>query len=440
MIPMPDVISAGLHSQLFAGGAAIGLVGGAMTWLRNTPTRLSRWAVSQGTVTVDVTSDDASYDWLVAWMNRLDYAKRARRLSASTVRQDSGAEHLALVPAPGEHVFRYKGRIVWLRRDRKDDDKNSSSRYRRPETLHITMIGRDQRVLRQLLQDARDAETTARSEDARLYVSIYGSWYAAGFVKDRPLESVVLREGLTDELVGSMRRFLENVEWYRAMGIPHRTGFLFYGPPGTGKSSCVVGLAGALGLDVYSVALGSKSITDEGLLSMLHGVKTRSIILLEDIDAIRAARDRGPSEDGSTADAATTSPLTPALTPATDSDSADSVDTPLTVSGLLNALDGVAAREGCIVIMTSNHADRLDPALVRPGRIDHRVLFDAADAYQIRTLFTRFYPGQEALAEELVHALEQRGQPVSPAQLQHHFVQRMHQPDRAAREPLGSEL
>ena len=68
----------------------------------------------------------------------------------------------------------------------------------------------------------------------------------------------------------------------------------------------------------------------------------------------------------------------------------------MTFSGFLNALDGVASGEERIIFLTTNHVDRLDPALVRPGRVDLAVLIDDADPEQARTLFTNFYGNGQA--------------------------------------------
>jgi chaperone BCS1 len=64
----------------------------------------------------------------------------------------------------------------------------------------------------------------------------------------------------------------------------------------------------------------------------------------------------------------------------------------VTFSGLLNVLDGVAATEQRIIFMTTNHIDRLDPALIRPGRVDLKVEVGLATPFQVLTMFKRFYP------------------------------------------------
>lgn len=101
----------------------------------------------------------------------------------------------------------------------------------------------------------------------------------------------------------------------------------------------------------------------------------------------------------------------------------------ITFSGLLNALDGVASAEERIIFMTTNHIELLDPALIRPGRVDLKEYFGNATNHQIRRMFLRFYEGQETLAERFVAAL--KGKEVSTASLQGHFVYHKDRPERA---------
>jgi mitochondrial chaperone BCS1 len=101
----------------------------------------------------------------------------------------------------------------------------------------------------------------------------------------------------------------------------------------------------------------------------------------------------------------------------------------VTFSGLLNALDGVASSEERIIFMTTNHVERLDQALIRPGRVDLKEYLGDATAYQIKHMFLRFYENEESLADEYVKKTE--GRAVSPAQLQGHFVYYKNDPKQA---------
>lgn len=87
----------------------------------------------------------------------------------------------------------------------------------------------------------------------------------------------------------------------------------------------------------------------------------------------------------------------------------------MSFSGLLNALDGVAAQEGRIIFLTTNHRELLDSALIRPGRIDVEFELGLASREQIVSMFFRFHPEHKTLADVLVENLPERL--LSPAQL-----------------------
>jgi mitochondrial chaperone BCS1 len=161
-----------------------------------------------------------------------------------------------------------------------------------------------------------------------------------------------------------------------------------------GKTSLVKALAGSLGLSIYALTLSSAAITDDSLRELLASARDRGILLLEDIDAAFGARNfqgalLGTAASGAQRAASGTSVATPG---------GGSTGNALTFSGLLNALDGVAAQEGKLLFMTTNHVDALDPALIRPGRVDVRCEFSLCSREQARQIFLQFYASGVAAA------------------------------------------
>jgi len=143
-----------------------------------------------------------------------------------------------------------------------------------------------------------------------------------------------------------------------------------------------VALAGKYGLQVHSLSLSASWMNDDILLHLFSRLPRSCIVLLEDVDAC------GVTREGDRASATTAAATTPSKP-----DDAASTDTKakVTFSGLLNAIDGVASKEGRLLIMTTNHHSRLDEALIRPGRIDIQVRFDYADAEIVHNLFRALY-------------------------------------------------
>jgi mitochondrial chaperone BCS1 len=197
---------------------------------------------------------------------------------------------------------------------------------------------------------------------------------------------VVLDEGVARRLHDDIHEFFARRAWYAQLGIPWRRGYLLYGPPGTGKTSVAYALAGELKLKLATLSLTNPKLNDHSIADLLQRTPPRSLILIEDIDAFFNAREKQDAR------------------------------IEVSFSGLLNALDGVGAQEGRIVVLTTNHRERLDAALIRPGRIDVEVELSLATAAQLKGLFLRFHPQAQSLAEGLAAGYPDRA--LSPAQIQ----------------------
>ena len=158
---------------------------------------------------------------------------------------------------------------------------------------------------------------------------------------------------------------------------------LKYGAPGSGKTSLIQSIAGELNLDVYIVSLSRVGLDDDGLRELISELPERCIALMEDIDvAFRHTLNRELPDESKV-------PEEPKglIGPAAPQDRSNKIS----LSGLLNALDGIGAQEGRLFFATTNPYQALDAALRRPGRIDYLVEFKLASQYQAGELFKKFY-------------------------------------------------
>ncbi|GJJ11559.1 hypothetical protein Clacol_005793 [Clathrus columnatus] len=204
------------------------------------------------------------------------------------------------------------------------------------------------------------------------YSSTPSRWSEARVKKRRPLESLLLGEGMIEALLRDAQEFLDSESWYQAAGIPYRRGYLLYGPPGTGK---MYTLAGELGLEIFSFSLASHGWDDSALAGVVSQIPPKAILLIEDIDCAFPSREE---EERAKKD-----PFNEGL------------KSSVTLSGVLNVLDGVGSvrykEEGRLFIATTNYIEKLDPALIRPGRIDRKLQYKYTNKRQIRALFMRFF-------------------------------------------------
>jgi mitochondrial chaperone BCS1 len=228
------------------------------------------------------------------------------------------------------------------------------------------------------------------------------SWRPSNKKMRRPLHSVILPEQMKKKLVGDVSKFLSSktLEFYVNHGIPYKRSYMFYGKPGTGKTSMISAIAGAFGRNICFMQASHPGLTDDGLKLAIQNAPRKSIIVFEDIDAL-FDKERHLKNDKS----------------------------PLTFSGLLNSLDGVGDPDGQIFVLTTNHIEKLDPALIRHGRVDVILEFPTANEDQTKAMFLSFYPEEEKLAEEFAEAVKKKAKDtkggISMAAVQHFFIGQM---------------
>jgi chaperone BCS1 len=248
------------------------------------------------------------------------------------------------------------------------------------EELTISCLGLSAEPIRQLIQQCRELADSK----AQFYVIIYGrdrfgmSWKPKYRKPLRRLETVHFDDRIKHGLLADIRNYLDprTKKLYQSRSMPYRRGYLFYGPPGTGKSSLSTAIAGEFGLDLYEVKVPSIS-NDGDLEQMFQEIPPRCIVLLEDIDAVWTGGREARSER-LTSDSASERSATPSLSN-------------VTLSGLLNVLDGVGSQEGRLVIMTTNKPDQLDAALTRPGRIDFKLYLGNISRQSAEHMFMRMF-------------------------------------------------
>jgi len=348
--------------------------------------------------TVEVTCKDKSYNWLLGWIAQKG-ARNTQHLSVDTsfVESESGkvATKYDFMPSVGTHFMNHGG--TWIRVER-----TREQRMMEPwETVQLTTFGKQKTLFVDILESARQLAMSEVRGKTLMYTVIGTEWRQFGHPRQRrPIDSVVLGEGVGERILEDVQEFVKSVSWYRDRGIPYRRGYLLHGPPGCGKTSYITALAGELEYSICVLNLSDRSMSDDRLQHRLADAPENSIILLEDIDAAFVSR-----EDSSVTDAAYKGMNR------------------LTFSGLLNAIDGVTSTEGRIVFMTTNYLDRLDPALIRPGRVDTMEYIGPCTLHQLTTMYRKFYPQEDLhLASKFASGVIELEVDVSAAQVQGYFM------------------
>ncbi|EPQ18434.1 mitochondrial chaperone BCS1 isoform X2 [Myotis myotis] len=378
-MPLSDFVLTLKDNPYF--GAGFGLVGvGTALALARKGAQLGLVAFRRHyMITLEVPARDRSYAWLLSWLTR--HSARTQHLSVETsyLQHESGriSTKFEFVPSPGNHFIWYQGK--WIRVERSREMQMIDLQTGTPwESVTFTALGTDRKVFFNILEEARALALEQEEGKTVMHTAVGSEWRPFGYPRRRrPLNSVVLEQGLADRIIKDIREFIDNPKWYIDRA-----------------------LAGELEHSICLLSLTDSSLSDDRLNHLLSAAPQQSLVLLEDVDAAFLSRDLA-------------------------------VQNPikyqglgrLTFSGLLNALDGVASTEARIVFMTTNHVDRLDPALIRPGRVDMKEYVGYCSYWQLTQMFQRFYPGQApSLAEAFAECVLQTTTQISPAQVQGYFM------------------
>jgi chaperone BCS1 len=197
----------------------------------------------------------------------------------------------------------------------------------------------------------------------------------------KPIDTLYLEEKDLNGLLSSLELFRDNQQLMESIGIPNKYGLFLYGPAGTGKTSTISFVSTYLQKPIYYVSLNEVKYNRE--LSMLFEYIYEKnvdggIIVFEDIDCMTNVILKRNSDKDIEFESTITNTMK-------DSDEL------LTLAYLLNIMDGLMSKDGMIIIASSNHPEKIDPAFLRDGRFDIKLGLNFASLYQINTIFTKFF-------------------------------------------------
>ncbi len=335
-----------------------------------------------------IESNTPEFEWIATWLSSLDYSKNVKSVVLQNIKKtsqgsyymsdsDQDKETLSILPDYGIHIVKYNN--VWMLIDIGKDKKTiGSDGVFNTETItcmYWTPNGRE--FLHSIIKIGKDLVISKLNDKITIYTSHLHEWKNTGTRKFRSVDSIILPETDKKEVIDDLDVFLKSEERYFNLGIPWKRGYLFYGVAGTGKSSFIQSLANHFKKDIYVLALSCKGFGDVELYNRISEVKQNSFLVIEDIDClIDVSRNQEKDSTG------------------------------VSLSGLLNALDGIQAQNGQIVFMTTNCIEKLDSALIRPGRIDVKLKFGYATEDQIEQACKRFFPNNYKTVYDIVNIAE----------------------------------
>ncbi|KAL3617695.1 AAA-ATPase ASD, mitochondrial [Castilleja foliolosa] len=224
---------------------------------------------------------------------------------------------------------------------------------------------------------------TVKERKRKLYTNIKNDggyqrsmWNHVVFEHPASFDTLAMEPEKKKDIMNDLLHFANAKDYYAKIGKAWKRGYLLFGPPGTGKSTMIAAMANLLKYDVYDIELTAVKDNTE-LRKLLIDTSNKSVIVIEDIDCsldLTGQREKNKNEENeedSDKEKDEVNKLKEKLKKMEESNKGSKV----TLSGLLNFIDGLWSACGGerIIVFTTNYVEKLDPALIRRGRMDKHI-------------------------------------------------------------------
>ena len=328
------------ENEFFKGAALAGAITAILAYFRTVPLRIIR--LIYGFISISkVYRKESGLFYKVASYVNLKF-RDSKFGSFSCLNTDD------FIPLGNRFMFKHRALIIFnlSERDLDNGSGGSSTEY----TVSIRTIGPYRKSALKKIEGEIEKNWEDNNKEKSINMRSYDYWDKYCSLKKRDIKTLY-SENL-ENIIADIEHFLllETKKYYQKRGIPYRISFLLHGPPGTGKTSCALAIANYFNWDLNVINFSSISSDNHFIRAMASDSK---LILIEDIDAFTNSTQSREDKDNKT--------------------DISIMEDQLTLGGILMGIDGPFTNEGHILIMTTNHIDKIDPALLRPGRVDKKI-------------------------------------------------------------------
>ncbi|CAL9224147.1 unnamed protein product [Arabidopsis halleri] len=374
-------------------------------------------------------SDVYDYDAIQNYLSK-DSSSRAKKLKANTVK---GNKSIVLSMDDHEEITdEFEGVKVWWQSKKHQSESRAFSFYPKADESRFYMLKfprRDRQVITERYLDHVMSEgktIEVKNRERKLYSNNPSQnwsgykqtkWSHVTFEHPATFDTLAMEYKKKEEIKNDLIKFSNSKDYYKKIGKAWKRGYLLYGPPGTGKSTMIAAMANFLEYDVYDLELTTVKDNTE-LRRLLIETSGKSIIVIEDIDcSLDLTGQRKQKKEEEEEDEDETSPIEKQM----KKDQGENKGSKVTLSGLLNFIDGLWSACGGerIIVFTTNFIDKLDPALIRKGRMDKHIEMSYCGFEAFQVLAENYLDAKEEddneLFDEIKRLLEVEEIKMTPA-------------------------
>lgn len=317
------------------------------------------WLFRTITTTIEVSNTH------VIFYTLMEYLERTTVLKLRVVRLMNGPwgqlAYTTISVGSGIHFIKLLGRIALITVT--ENSQGANSWMGEKLSVKIVILGKHPDFINEL-RDVLDETFHRISYRSESLMKIYtykgdekqGDWTDTLSIHKRSLNTIYIPKTQKKRIISSIEEFYKSENDHYRKGIPHHLGIMLYGPPGTGKTSLIQALTSHF--DVHICYLHSSEL--KYIQNAMTLLPKNAWIVIEDID----------SNDVTHLQANDNIKETKKSTRLNKNGTLEQVE--FTLDQILNCWDGMLASEGRVLFITTNHPEKIDPVLIRPGRIDIR--------------------------------------------------------------------
>lgn len=346
------------------GGFLLIALGAVVGYLSRGLSRVFTYAKSKCVYVVTCNNDNWMYWYFEAWVDQGEYIKTCKNIALKH-QNDRYIKTLGY----GLHTFKHNGVRLFVYKN-KEESKDS---YHIREVITAIAWTRSMPWIDGWFDEIKESWEKQPYKHTKVTINKMDIAIEKPIVNREPS----LADDIYQDLCKDLGSFLAKENEYNKRGIPYKRGYLFFGPPGNGKTTTILCLAQKFKKHLRFLNLSQMSNDD--LIYAVANLGKDTIVVLEDFDSIKETHQREevkkPEEKG-----LVVNPQQP---------------TGITLNVMLNCLDGLLTKHGMITIATTNHVEKLDSALIRPGRMDKRVEFKNSSKEQAEAYYKKFFPDED---------------------------------------------